>query len=179
MKKQKNTPLTQTQKEFLESLINENKRLISNTVLNTLGKAFSFLYEDCISELYLLACLKISVAQSHPNPVGWIIVCARLTAYTLMQNHKRDINSVPLEDSLSDATNVFDEVLYSIWIENDAVLKIINTLTPREREVYNLIYIQGKKPEEAASLLGISHSTVRNIRKQLKDKITQKVYKGI
>lgn len=179
MKKQKALPLTETQKTFLETLISENKHYISNTVLNTLGSAFSFLYEDCISELYLLACLKISIAESHPNPDAWIIVCARLTAYTVMQQHRRNAVTAPLEEALPDGANVFDEALYNIWLENNAPLKLINTLAARERQVYNLIYIKGTKPEDVAKLLGISHSTVRNIRKQLKDKITDKVYKDI
>ncbi len=179
MKERKTASLTEKQRMFLDSLIRENKRYISNTVLNTLGSAFSFLYEDCISELYMLACLKISIAETHPNPAAWIIVCARLTAHTVIQKRKRDALNVPLDENLYDDSDVFDEALYNIWIENGVALKLIEELTPREREVYNLIYIKGKKPEEAAKLLGISHSTVRNIRKQLKEKITKKVYKGI
>lgn len=179
MRNKKTASLTEKQRAFLDGLIRENKHYISNTVLNTLGKPFSFLYEDCISELYLLACLKIDVAETHPNPAAWIIVCARLTAHTVIQKRKREMAEVTLDEDIPDNGDVFDEALYNIWIENGTALKIINELTPREREVYNLVYIKGKKPEEAAKLLGISHSTVRNIRKQLKEKITKKVYKSI
>lgn len=179
MRNKKTASLTEKQRSFLDGLIRENKHYISNTVLNTLGKPFSFLYEDCISELYLLACLKIDVAETHPNPAAWIIVCARLTAHTVIQKRKREMAEVTLDEDIPDNGDVFDEVLYNIWIENGVALKIIDQLTPREREVYNLIYIKGKKPEEAAKFLGISHSTVRNIRKQLKEKIKNKVYKSI
>ena len=179
MKKQNAVPLTEKQRSFLDGLIRENKHYISNTVLNTLGSAFSCLYEECISELYLLACLKINIAEAHPNPAAWIIVCARLTAHTVMQKRKKDALNVPPDEDICDDRDVFDEALYNIWIENGVASKLIEELTPREKEVYNLIYIKGKRPEEAAKLLGISHSTVRNIRKQLKEKITKKVYKGI
>ncbi len=53
--------------------------------------------------------------------------------------------------------------------------KLIAGLTKRERQVYGKIYIEGKKPKDAAAELNISVNSVHNIHKNLRDKIKNEI----
>ncbi len=169
--------LTKDDALYIEQLIRQNDKYIKNVIYNTLGPENRYLAEDAISEFYLLICEKIEALRSHPSPKGWLLVAAKHTAQGMISMHKKDAMSVSLEEALHepDKTDVFEDTVYEIWLENKVPEKLIAGLTKRERQVYVKIYIEDKKPKDVAAELNISVNAVHNIHKNLRDKIKNEI----
>ncbi len=135
------------------------------------------LAEDAISEFHLLMCEKIEILKAHPSPKGWILVAAKHTAQGMIAKNRKDLSSVSLDEALHKPaeTDVFEDTVYEIWLDNKVPEKLIAGLTKRERQVYHEIYIEDKKPKEVAADLNISVNAVHNIHKNLRDKIKDDV----
>lgn len=178
----RNVVLTERQSMFVIELLESYGNLAKIIAQSTLGNYYSYLLEDCIAELYLLICEKIAIIEKHPNPKAWIIVAAKTTALKLIKKHKKDSLSQSLDldvaSDLIDETDVFEEALYDIWLEEKVPEKIISSLTKRERVIYQKLYIEKKKPKIVAKELGISVSTVWNFNKLIKEKIKNKINHG-
>lgn len=168
--------LSQADACFIEKLIGDNKTLVKTIIYSTLGQEHKELFEDALNELYLLICEKFQTIKSHPNPKAWLLVAARYTAQGMKSKHiKHQSENINKAREISDKMDISEEAVYNIWLENNIPQKLINSLTNREKEIYTLIYIKDKKPKEIAKELGITESSVRNIHKNLKDKITEKI----
>jgi len=166
-------PLSPEQARFIEELIYNNYEAIYSIVFNALGASYSYLWDEAISELFVLLCEKIDVLQNHPAPQGWLFVSARYVAKGITHKHKRDLSQASLDEINYDISknDIFEEIVYKIWLENNVPEKLISQLSKREKEIYHKIYIEHKKPKEIAKELSISENNVRNIKKNLKDKI--------
>lgn len=182
MKKNKKThvALTETQRSYIENLIQNHKTLVYYTIRSVLRKGYGYLAEECVSELYLLMCQKVQVLETHPNPKAWMIVAAKLTAFSVIKKYRHDSSNVPLENSkASKIDSTYEEALYSIWLENDVATRVLAGLTKRETQIYHKLYIENKSTLATARELDISVSTVRSFKKLIKDKIEFKVRKNI
>ena len=165
--------LTENDNCFIEKLIKENLSSIKNTIYNTLGQEYKHLAEDTVSELYLLMCEKIDVLKSHECPRAWLIVASKRVSQGMINKQKREMPTVSPEDISRHIgkSDIFEDAVYDIWLENKVPEKLISRLTQREREIYHKIYIENKKPKDIAKELNITGSTIRNIHKNLRDKI--------
>lgn len=177
--KKSDVALSTAQREFVEKLINENQTSVNAIVRNVLGTVNGYMLEDCISEIYLLLCKKISLLEKHPNPKAWLYVAAKMMARTVIFKNKNDNNNVPLEflgSTTRDPT--YDEVAYHIYLESDVNKKILEKLTYREAQVYEKIFLQKKSVKEVANELHISESAVRTHKMAVKEKIAKLFDKG-
>lgn len=166
--------LSEEEGQFARNLINEYAKQIKATVYSTLGKENRYLAEDTISEVCLLICEKIDTLKDHTCPKAWILVAARHTAQNIKRKHRMDAFEVSLDEAALHPTDgdVLEEALFNIWMEEKVPEKIIAKLTPREKDIYRKIYIENKTTKEIAEEFNISTGSVRNIHKNLKDKIT-------
>ncbi len=167
------TPLSEEEARFLRDLVAENQNAIKWSVLKSLDKSHEYLYEDTISDLYVLMCEKIDDLKVHPHPEKWIFVAARLTAMRSLQKSKNHSAVLPLDEvpEPRDKQDLFEDVVYEIWLENNVPEKLLSQLTKREREIYYKIYIEKKKPKDIAQELNVSVNNIRNIHKNIRDKI--------
>lgn len=158
---------------FIEQLIEQNLKYIKNIIYNTLGANNRYLAEDTINEFFMLMCEKAEILKTHVCPKAWILVAAKHTAQGMINKHKKDSLSVSFDEVSYELgeTDVFEDAVYEIWLENKVPEKLIAKLTKREREIYQKIYIENKKPKETAKELNISVNAVHNIHKNLRDKI--------
>ena len=142
--------LTTEESGYIEELIIRNEFIIRAEVRSVLQEKFEQIGEDCISELYLLACEKIEVLKQHENPDGWIIVASRNIAHNMARKHNTLLNRTRDEEitNISLEDDVFEDAVYSIWMTNGAIEKLLDTLTPHERKVYELIYIKHLKSKK-------------------------------
>ena len=165
--------LTLEEARFIDGLIERNRSVLGNIIKFSLGEDFDHLWEDCLSETYLLACRKIDVLKAHENPDGWIINAAKKNAGNMKRNNNKYKSNISIEKlpELPDEQNVFEEAVFNIWMEKKVPSILISRLSKREKEVYELFYIEHKTTDEIAKRLGINVSTVRNIKKNIVDKI--------
>lgn len=175
----KNKVMTPEEAEFVKDLLLRNRQTISSVIKMLLKDGYSFLYDDCLSETYLTACQKVDILKVHGNPDAWITVAAKWSTMALLKEFKRQkyLNNQANEFVCSTKDSVFEEVVYNIWVENNVPEKLISELTKREKEVYRLLFLEQKTPQEVANELGISISTVRNTKKHLIDKIKEIIEK--
>jgi len=172
--------LTAKQRTFIEELLVENETAIKYIIRKTLGNVYGYLNDECIGELCLLMCKKISVLESHPNPAAWVMASAKLTAFSVINKNKKYAKCVlPNEDPPIKTDPTFEETLYGLWMKNDTPQKLLDTLTKREKQVYQKLFVQNKNTETTARELGIASSTVRTIKKTLTDKILEHIQKNI
>ncbi len=169
--------LSSEESKFLKDLIEENESCLKIIVKNNLGTKFEYLLEDSISELYLLACSKIKTLKSHPYPMKWLAVSAKLIAKANIRKHSKEFPSSSLNE-ISEQTccsDIEEDAIYNIWLEYKIPEQLIARLTKREREVYYKIYIENKKTKDIAKELNVSENNIRNIHKNLRDKIYDSV----
>ncbi len=165
--------LTAEESNFIMELFNGRKELYEAIIRKTLGSVYQYLAEDTVSELYLLACNKIDILKAHPCPEKWLTVAARMTAQRNIQKHLKDLNTSTLDEinEHSCKSDVFEDAVYNIWLENKVPERLIAQLTKREQEIYFKTYIENKTPKDISKELNISENNVRNVNKNLKDKI--------
>lgn len=169
---------TGNSKAFIEELVVKNKVIILRTVQNVLGKEYAYLAEDAVGDVYLLACEKAYVLKSHPCPGAWLTVAARYVALSLIRNQNAQVPTVPLNEysAKSDKDNVYNEVLYRIWLENKLPEKILASLSNDEMAVYLKLYVENKKAKTAIEELQLPKSTFYSIRNRMEEKIKEKIF---
>ena len=165
--------LTTDEAEYIKDLIIRNEHIIRAVVGSILREKFDQIGEDCISEIYLLACKKIEVLKKHEKPDAWITVVSKKVAQNTARKHNTVLNN-STDDNITNVRtedDIFEDALYNIWMEDGSIDKLLNTLTPHEREIYDLIYKKRLSSKEAAILMDISDSTIRNTVAKIKQKI--------
>ncbi|MBQ4316973.1 MAG: sigma-70 family RNA polymerase sigma factor [Clostridia bacterium] len=165
---------------FVQKLLSRNNKLIRIAVRSVLGGFYKDLGEDCLGEISLLVIQKTKMLTTHENPDGWVIVASKKIAanlirkeYTRLKNTK---NEMP-PDVPTDSDAVYQEALYNIWLANNGIEKLLCTLTPRERDVYDLLYINRLTAKQTSEALNISYSTVRTIESAIKSKLKEEIKK--
>ncbi len=181
-KNDKKHKLTPEESVFLRDLLVENKNNIKNAVRSVLKTNFKYLVEDCISEVTLLVLQNPKTLMEHKNPNGWIVVASKRVASNLIRKEYTRLKNTGKEityDIPTGKDTVHEDALYNIWMENKSIETLLKELTPREKEVYDLVYRKRLTSKKAGELLGISASTVRNIDSNIKEKIKYAVKKKL
>lgn len=161
--------------DYIEKLILKNEAIVRAVIRSALGEKFDQIGEDCISELYLLACTKIDLLKKHENPVGWLVVASRNITLNALRKHNTRLSRASDEEisHIRAKDNVFESALYNIWLKDGAIDKLLATLTPHEKEIYDYLYRKRLPAKKVAEIMGLSDSTIRNInagiRKKIKD----------
>ena len=165
--------LTSDEAEYIRDLIIRNEYIIRAEVRLVLRDKFEQIGEDCISEIYLLACRKIVLLKKHEKPDAWITLASKKVAQNMARKHNTFLKNSTDDEIVDVGTedNVFEDALYNIWMEDGSIDKLLNTLTSHEREIYNMIYKKRLSSKEVAILMGTSDSTIRNTVVKIKRKI--------
>ena len=177
-RKQKSVkPLSPMDAKYIEDLFKEHGKEIRVTIVNVLGHENASLIEDAVGDLCLLMCEKIEKLKSHTSPVAWLTIASRFIALNLRRNQNKYNDLIPLDGVRikSNGAEIFDEVQYAIWLEEDVPQKLMKMLTKRETDIYQKIYVEEKRVKDVAKELGITENTVRNLHKRLRDKIVNAI----
>lgn len=171
--------LSLKERDFLETLIKKTRLPVIYALRSVLGGFYDVLYEESISALYLLSVEKIKELSSCGNPEGWMVISARNIGLNLKRKRAKYTEthvSFAGQNMISSKDSVFEEVVYNIWTDQNATDIFISTLSPLEKQVYELMFIREMSSREVAGQLKISESTVWNVRKRIQDK-SKKVIK--
>lgn len=170
--------LTSEDAARLENILMDRIRIIRYTIVKIFGVTYDYLVDDCVSEVLLLACEKSDTLLNHSNPGGWLVNASKNVAYNMIRKHQNDTKNVPIDDLLSvvSTDDVLEDMIFEDWMEKKVSDLLLSRLTNREREIYDMLFVQKKAPQEIADELHISVSTVRNIKKSIVDKIRNDVY---
>lgn len=164
--------LSLREREFLEQLLEKEYPIIIRVTERMLGESYLSLKDEALSELHLLLIRKIKELMRHESPEKWVVTAAKYIALhvkTEQAKYQSNFSDTDIDDVLY-AEDVFEMALYNIWLENDVYSLLKNELTPREAQVFELMFEQRLSCKEIMQKLDISESTVWNIRKSIKDK---------
>ena len=175
--KRTNLVLTPQETEFIKELIIKNEFIIRAQIKSVLQESYPQNAEECFGEICLLACNKVALLKSHENPSAWLVVATRNVAVNMARKLfiktknalNNEISDIPHEEA------GYEDVIYKIWLENNSIKKLLDTLTAHEREIYELIYKEKLTSKQVAIRLGISDSTVRNLNANIKAKIKKAI----
>ncbi len=175
MKKIDDNPLklTPQQAEFVKNLIIKNEFIIRAQIKSVLQDNYYQYGDDCFGDLCLIVCQKAETLLNHENPSAWVVVAARNAAINMARKIATKANNTA-EKEVSDSPCEemgYEDVIFKVWLENNSIEKLLSILTPHEREIYNLVYIEKLTSKQVAEKLNISASTVRTTSITIKTKI--------
>ncbi len=164
--------LSSEKRAFLERLLTKEQSTITSILRSRLGELYDDLKDDCMSDLCWLAIHKIDVLMNCEYPGKWLASSTKYIALKAKRERYTQFNHTSIKDIADVAfpEDVFEMALYNIWLEQDAYNVLKKELTKRELEVFELMAEQQKNHEEIARELNMTESTVRNIKKNIKDK---------
>ena len=112
--------------------------------------------EDNLQDGFVTIFKKISQYQDKGSFEGWM---KRIIINTALQKHRKEkFLNIINEDFLEEQEVEIDEEDLSV----DFLLKLIQELPPRYREVFNLYVLDGNSHKEIAELLNISQGTSKS-----------------
>lgn len=185
MKKRKCTRLlSQEELEQISNILMQNRYIIQRHIMLILGSELKDLLDDCISDISLAAFRSGSELIDHPNVVGWLIRTSKNCAFNAKRKYFLE-NHLPYDqvgEKPSDL-NVFEDVIFSDWMNKGVKEELLSRLAPREQEVYRMLFVEHMSISAVAESLHVKESTVRNIKKHLMDKIKKDIkehnFKGL
>lgn len=131
--------------------------------------------EDIVHDVFVVALRKEDQLRRHPNPYGWLAKTCWNKCYTLLRKDQRRRGSVgePTEfiDSLSVASqkDLIIELLFRM--DAEAFLSILQEkLTPMEREVFPLYFIDRQSARSTAEALGSRVEAVNDAIRRIRRK---------
>lgn len=136
---------------------------------------FECLGEDAEAEAWLafLKAVKEYESSRGIHFIGFVVLRIRYALWSLI--HKRKAGPIPLEANTKHSTTTSAEAEALTNIRTQEIIKTINVLPIRQREVILLTTIKELSIAEAASFLGISHTAAKNARwhgfKQLRQRL--------
>jgi RNA polymerase sigma-70 factor (family 1) len=93
---------------------------------------------------------------------GWLIVASRNASLNKLRSRQRqEMMKKGVSFLTSTCLPSYEDQLIEVEVLRD-LLKEVESLPPRCREVVDLLFFQGKKTKEVAVVLGISPSTVQS-----------------
>ncbi len=170
--------LTADEADYIAQTVLRNEKIIKTVIYNVLKPNYISLVEDCISETALLCCRKIKELKKTDNPDRWIIAASKNIALNMLHKQQNYIEYHELTDTEIDVASddLFEEVHYNILLKEFNSGKFFEILTPREKELYDLLFVENMKPKIISERLNISVNTVWCIKKSIVDKIKKAIY---
>ncbi len=164
--------LSVQEREFLEKLLEKEYPLIMRVTEKMLCENYTNLKDECLSQLHLLLIRKVKELMHHPSPEKWVVTATKYIAIHVKAErakHLENFSDTDMDDILY-TEDVCEMALYNIWMEKDVYSLLKNELTSREAQVFELMFEQKLSCKEITQKLGVSESTVWNLRKSIKDK---------
>ena len=167
--------LTNEEREFLEDLLSKNKPIFLHVIKIATGDLYDVFGDECLSELHCLSIRKIKNLMSVENPKRWLTTASKYIAIEFVRRYGNGRGSVPIDDVADQLANddVFEEARYNILMREFTLDKIMNKLTKRQKQIFEMMIVQKMSCEEVSRKLNISESTVWNTRASLVKRVEE------
>ncbi len=109
--------------------------------------------ENAIQDLFLYILQRRKNIKKVENVKAYLITSYKHRIFKILKSKNVSLESLEPQIKIETQDNIWEDLLK----------KIINKLTPREKEIVELKYYQNYRNREIASCLNIEYQTVRNI----------------
>lgn len=170
--------LTQEQNDFLENLV-----VKYSDVLEKYGRlcvryhpVHYGLVEDAVQETFIAASKAITTLMTHENVLGWLKVTLHRRILHELRKPSRTREQLYAEPDSSQVVNSkWVQQAFTAWEQEttlqDVMAVVDAILTPEERTVFQLFFLNDYSTKETAQHTGSTHDAVRGriarIRKKL------------
>jgi RNA polymerase sigma-70 factor, ECF subfamily len=126
-------------------------------VLRLLGS--EALAEDVTSEVFLDVWRQAQRFEARSAVTTWLLAIARYKALAELRRRP----APPLDEGSMDASDPADnpEATFAIKHRGEILRNCLTRLSPRHREIIDLVYYHEKSVQEAADILGVPGNTVK------------------
>lgn len=177
------TSLNQNWKNFLEKGDEFSFSLIYNKYVEELyayGISLGFQKENCkdaIQDVFIKIFLDRNNISKIENKSGYIFRSYknRLIDLKKKNNNKDNIDSV--EDKFTIEVTILDNLIETeiANIVKEKIKKLLESITPNQREVVYLKYVVGLQHSEIAEILGIHEESARKLLYRAMEKLRNKI----
>ena len=101
--------------------------------------------------------------QTEKALSAFIVGIVRNTDRTIFSQIYKTSRNSPMQDC--------DGITVDFDASRLDIEEMVNSLTDRQKTVFQMIYIEGQRPADIAHCLQISHSAVRQILKRIQDRL--------
>lgn len=115
--------------------------------------------EDLTSETYLRAVAQLKRSTSIDEPIRWLFGIAR---HTLIDHYRKSSQrDLAWDDQIEQVADDHDP--YGAVLDRDLAIAALNALSPDQRLVISLRYLDGLKPAEIARATGKSEHAIESL----------------
>ncbi len=115
--------------------------------------------EDCLQEGFVKVFTNIDRFQFKGSFEGWV---RRIVVNTVMEAYRKKNPTVAVDDFTSFNLKADDDIDEEPVVSEGDILKMIDSLPPQYKMVFNLFAIEEYSHEEIAQMLGISVGTSKS-----------------
>lgn len=116
--------------------------------------------EDVLQEGFVKVFRKVNTYSGSGSFEGWMRTIFVNTALRKLENRKRDIDQVHLDNEVHHSASVEAEMMHAL--EYKELLKLVNSMPDGYRIVFNMYAIEGYTHREIAEKLQISEGTSKS-----------------
>lgn len=121
---------------------------------------------DCTQEVFVIACRKMGLLRSHPNPGGFLLQTAKnLSKQFRRESFRAMMRETPLDNALGctwrDDSAGIDAAIDRKIDEWDYVEHVLSQLSDEKRALYTQYYVDKKSMAEIARSHGVPEPTMR------------------
>ncbi|ANQ50935.1 sigma-70 family RNA polymerase sigma factor [Flammeovirga sp. MY04] len=139
------------------------------------------LVEDCVQDLFLRIWEKRRTLGDTDNVKLYLMVALKRSIFEKVKKGSKVSTDEQIEDTF-DVTFTMEESIISSetdQINKDKLLKTLETLSGRQKEVIYLRFYNGFTPEEVSEVMNISNQSVRNLQASALKKMRNNMGDGI
>lgn len=137
---------------------------------------------DCLNDIFEIAIKKQFDPNFLKNPRGWLIV----TAKNVVDNYNRkNLNRLTYYQSdydmdlITKEQDMTENLIYRLALENNIIEQAMDSLSEKERLLYQMRFEEEMKPNDIAKKLNLSLCAVNTRLTRLKAKISSYIHAAI
>ena len=176
--------LNDEERAFVSALMERMRLPAKRRMAQKLGAFRNAALEDCEAELWLLVCIEAKRLMKHENPDGWVSVAAVNIALNCVKMQIRKERLAHSDEGLLDEAasdempvdeRVVNDLLFERWEKENFKAKLLSLLTSKEKELYDLRYVEKKSFEEISAKTGRSQEAVQMALSRIRKKIISEI----
>ncbi len=175
-----NTRGNDENKKAIEALYKEYRNIIYLKIKSQCFSKKQEDIEDCISQTFFIALENGEELKVHPNPKAYLLKTAANVTRNFNHKYNKDLlKTKPIDDDIISPVSVEEQVDEKMTVEKiyrrNIYRNIMNDLTPEQKELYFLYFMEEKSSAEIASLMNEKNGTIRMRISRLRFSIINKV----
>lgn len=153
--------------EFFNTIYSQYYDFVYFTIKNILYSKVDDDITSCTQETFEKAWIKIDILKNHKNVAGWLVKTAKNVSYHFNEKYltrqRLAGDSENMENIAKDedfTQEIVEEALFEEYTKSNIAEKFLSRLSEKERQFYDLKFVEKLSNEKIGKILGISAHAV-------------------